>query len=66
MLGVQQNLAIEASSKVEARGLQAMPEFLANAGIVPETEEMNGRRVFTTRGRLSFTSYLKWTYSRFR
>ena len=39
---------IKAASKVEGRGMQAMPEFLANAGILPETEELNGRRVFTT------------------
>ena len=35
-------------SKTAARGLQDNPSFLANAGIPPETEEINGRRVFTT------------------
>ncbi len=31
-----------------AKGLDPNPEFLANAGIPPETAEVNGRRVFTT------------------
>lgn len=39
---------ISGMSKTAAKGLDSNPEFLANAGILPETEEINGRRVFTT------------------
>lgn len=39
---------IKAASKTAAKGLDANPEFLAHAGILPETDEINGRRVFTT------------------
>lgn len=35
-------------SKTASKGLDPNPEFLAHAGILPETEEINGRRVFTT------------------
>jgi hypothetical protein len=39
---------IRASSKVSARGAESPAEFLANAGIPPETEQVNGRVVFKT------------------
>lgn len=39
---------IKAGSKVEARGTESPASFLANAGIAPETEEVNGRTVFKT------------------
>ncbi len=39
---------IKGASKTAARGLDPNAEFLANAGIPPETEEVNGRRVWTT------------------
>lgn len=39
---------IKATSKVAARGGDTPAEFLANAGLPPETAEINGRRVFTT------------------
>lgn len=35
-------------SKTAAKGLTANPEFLANAGILPETSEVNDRLVFNT------------------
>lgn len=35
-------------SKTADKGLTANPEFLANAGILPETSEVNGRLVFNT------------------
>lgn len=35
-------------SKTAAKGLQPQAEFLSYAGIPPETQEINGRRVFTT------------------
>jgi hypothetical protein len=35
-------------SKTASKGLDPNSEFLANAGIPPETQEINGRRVFTT------------------
>lgn len=35
-------------SKTAAKGLASNPEFLANAGILPETSEVNGRLVFNT------------------
>ncbi len=41
-------VGIKGMSKTATRGLQSNPEFLANAGILPETEEINGRRVFRT------------------
>lgn len=39
---------IKGVSKTAAKGLEPNAEFLANAGIPPETQEINGRRVFTT------------------
>lgn len=39
---------LKSSSKVIARSGESPAEFLANAGIPPETAEINGRRVFTT------------------
>jgi hypothetical protein len=39
---------IKGMSKTASRGLNPNSEFLANAGIPPETQEINGRRVFTT------------------
>ncbi len=39
---------IRAGSKVSARGGESAPEFLAHAGLPPETAEINGRVVFTT------------------
>lgn len=39
---------IKNMSKTASKGLDPNPEFLAHAGILPETEEINGRRVFTT------------------
>ena len=36
------------ASKTASKGLDPNPEFLANAGILPETADINGRRVFTT------------------
>ncbi len=39
---------IQASSKVAARSGESPAEFLASAGLPPETEVVNGRRVFTT------------------
>lgn len=39
---------IRAASKTASKGLDSNPEFLAHAGILPETDEINGRRVFTT------------------
>ena len=39
---------VKGMSKTAARKLEPNSEFLANAGIAPETQEINGRRVFTT------------------
>lgn len=39
---------IKGMTKTASKGLDSNPEFLANAGILPETSEINGRRVFTT------------------
>lgn len=39
---------IQAGSKVNARSGETPASFLANAGIPPETEEVNGRTVFKT------------------
>lgn len=39
---------IQKGSSIEARSGTSPGEFLANAGIPPETQEINGRRVFTT------------------
>lgn len=39
---------VRASSKVVARGAESPAEFLAYAGLAPETAEVNGRRIFTT------------------
>lgn len=39
---------IKNMTKTASKGLDSNPEFLANAGILPETAEINGRRVFTT------------------
>lgn len=39
---------IKNMSQTASKGLTANPEFLANAGILPETSEVNGRVVFNT------------------
>lgn len=39
---------IQAGSKINARSGETPASFLANAGIPPETEEVNGRTVFKT------------------
>ncbi len=39
---------IKQGSKTAMKGLDPNAEFLAYAGIAPETQELNGRRVFTT------------------
>jgi hypothetical protein len=39
---------IQKGSSIEARSGTSPAEFLANAGIPPETDVVNGRRVFTT------------------
>lgn len=39
---------VKASSKVAARGAESPADFLANAGLPPETAEVNGRQIFTT------------------
>lgn len=41
-------LGIRAASKTASKGLDSNPEFLAHAGILPETEEVNGTRKFMT------------------
>jgi hypothetical protein len=39
---------VQTGSKIAARSGESPAEFLANAGIPPETDVVNGRRIFTT------------------